>query len=88
MRTSRNVCMYFTEEQCSFLLNIVGKCANEGVLGLSTQGILRTLIRLLQHLEVDVSGVRTEDELLQRLEDAARTEILDDIAFMPVDARL
>ncbi len=88
MRTSRNVCMYLTEEQCSFLLNIAGECANEGVPGLSTQGILRTLIRLLQHLEVDVSGVRTEDELLQRLEDAARTEILNDIAFMPVDVTL
>jgi len=79
LRTSRNVSMYLTEEQYSFLLNIAAECANEGGSGLSTQAILRTLIRLLQHLEVDVSGIRTEDELLQRLEDAAKANIASEV---------
>jgi hypothetical protein len=44
--------------------------------------ILQTLLRLLQRLEVDMTGVKTEDELLQRLEDAVEAEIFTDISGM------
>jgi len=44
--------------------------------------ILQTLLRLLQRLEVDMTGVKTEDELLKRLEDAVEAEILTDISEM------
>jgi hypothetical protein len=44
--------------------------------------ILQTLLRLLQRLEVDMTGVKTEDELLKRLEDAVEAEIFIDISEM------
>jgi len=42
------------------------KCANE----VSQDEILCTMIRLLNRLDVDVSEVKAEDQLLERLKDA------------------
>jgi len=82
LKNGQNVCLYFTEEQYSYLLNIAEQCAREGSSGLSKEVILQTLLRLLQRLEVDMTGVKTEDELLKRLEDAVEAEILTDISEM------
>ena len=82
MKNGQDVSLYFTEEQYSYLLNIAEQCAREGNSGLSKEVILQTLLRLLQRLEVDVTGVKTEDELLKRLEDAVEAEILTDISEM------
>jgi hypothetical protein len=70
LRASRNTSLYLTEKEYSFILNIAEQSAVNGRSGVSKGAILRTLLRLLQHLEVDMSGVKTEDQLLQRLESA------------------
>ena len=72
LRASRNTSLYLTEKEYSFVVNIVEHSASDGDTGISKGAILRTLIRLVQHLDVDMSGVKTEDQLLQRLEEAAK----------------
>ena len=62
--------LYFTEEEISFILDMERRSATECGRGVSKEMVLRTLVRLLQQLEVDVSGLKTEDQLLQRLESA------------------
>ena len=79
MAVNRDLCLYLTEEQYSFLQNIAEKCASEDGAGLPQAAILKTLVMLLQHMKVDVTGVRTEDELLQRLEEAVEAEILSEV---------
>ena len=71
--------MYLTEEQYYFLQNIAERCASEDGAGLPQSAILRTLVMLLQHVKVDITWVRAEDELLQRLEEAAEAEILSEV---------
>jgi hypothetical protein len=70
LRASRNTSLYLTKKEYSFILNIAEQSAVDGSPGVSKGAILRTLVQLLRHLEVDMSGVKTEDQLLQRLEDA------------------
>lgn len=72
MRGIRNISLDFTEEEHSFILNMEERCASIGSSEISKESILRTLIRLLQRLEVDVSEVETEDQLLQRLQDTVQ----------------
>lgn len=57
-----------TKEEYSFITSIVDKCANNKDSQISESTILRSLVRLLQRLEIDVSGIKTETELLQRLQ--------------------
>ena len=72
LRASRNTSLYLTEKEYSFVTSIAEHSVSHGDPGISRGSILRTLIRLVQHLEVDMSGVKTEDQLLQRLEDAVK----------------
>lgn len=72
MRASRNTSLYLTEKEYSFITSIAEHSASNEDPGISRGAILRTLIRLVQHLDVDMSGVKTEDQLLQRLEDAVK----------------
>ncbi len=72
LRASRNTSLYLTEKEYSFVTSIAEHSASDRAPGISKGAILRALIRLVQHLDVDMSGVRTEDQLLQRLEDAAK----------------
>lgn len=72
MRASRNTSLYLTEKEYSFVTSIAEHSASDRAPGISKGAILRALIRLVQHLDVDMSGVRTEDQLLQRLEDAVK----------------
>ena len=72
MRDSHNISLHFTENEHSFILSMARQCAVNGSSVISKGAILRTLIRMLQRLEVDVSGVRTEDQLLQCLQDAIK----------------
>ena len=75
LRNERDVCLYFTEEQFSFLMHIAEQCADGDDNSLTEEAVLRALVRLLQQMKVDMTGVETEDEMLQRLEDAIETEI-------------
>ena len=61
-----------TKEEYSYILDMAKRGANGGDTGLSKDAILRAMIRLLQRLRVDVSGVKTEDQLLERLQNAVR----------------
>lgn len=70
MRASLNTFLELREQEYSFILNIVKQCEGKGDSQMSSEAILRALIRLLQHLNVDVSGVKTEDQLLQCLQKA------------------
>ena len=64
---SRNISLNLTEVEYSFIMNMADQCAGKGVPDVSAAAILRATVRLLQHLEVDVSGIKTEDQLLNRL---------------------
>ncbi len=75
MRNDRDVCLYFTEEQFSFLIHIAEQCADGDDNSLTEEAVLRALVRLLQQVKVDMTAVKTGDEMLQRLEDAIETEI-------------
>ncbi len=70
MRASLNTYLELREQEYSFILNIIKQCGSKGGSQMSCEAILRALIRLLQHLNVDVSEVKTEDQLLQRLQEA------------------
>lgn len=72
MEGSCNISLSLTGAEYSFLTNMLDQCASKSVSGMSVDAILRTMVRLLQKLEVNVSGVRTEDQLLGRLQDAVR----------------
>jgi len=72
LRDIRNISLHFTENEHSFILSMARQCAVNSSFVISKGAILRTLIRMLQRLEVDVSGVRTEDQLLQCLQDAIK----------------
>jgi len=74
LKNDQDVCLYFTEEQFSFLMHIAEQCADGEDNSLTEEAVLRALVRLLQQMKVDVTGVKTEDEMLQRLEDALETE--------------
>lgn len=80
MRNDQNVCLYFTEEQFSFLMHIAEQCADGEDNSLTEEAVLRALVRLLQQMKVDMTGVKTEDEMLQRLEDALETEIVIELS--------
>ncbi len=67
---SRNTSLHLTEKEHSFIINIAKQCANNGGSGVSEGAIVRTMVRLLQKLDVNVSGVKTEDQLLARLQNA------------------
>lgn len=71
---SCNISLHFTEEEHSFVLNMVKQCASDGGFRVSKGTILRSLIRLLQQLHVDASEVKTEEQLLQRLQDAVKRD--------------
>ena len=72
MGCSRHISLRFTEKQDFFVLNMIEQSTCNGSSGISKAAILRTLIRLLQHLDVDVSGVDTEDQLLARLQNSMK----------------
>jgi hypothetical protein len=80
LRNDQNVCLYFTEEQFSFLMHIAEQCADGEDNSLTEEAVLRALVRLLQQMKVDMTGVKTEDEMLQRLEDALETEIVIELS--------
>lgn len=70
MRDSRNIPLHLTEKEYTFILNMAEQSESSDSSGISKGAILRAMIRLLQQLEVDVSGVKTEDQLLKRLQNA------------------
>jgi hypothetical protein len=51
-------------------MNMIKQSVCDGGSGISKSAILRALIRLLQQLDVDVAGVCTEDQLLERLKNS------------------
>ena len=70
MRVCHNMSFRLTEREHSFITNMAEQCAEGNGSEESKCRILRTLIRLFEHLDVDLSGVRTEEQLLKRLQDA------------------
>lgn len=69
---SRNISLHFTEEENRSMLNMMEQYSSDSGSRISRGMILRSLIRLLQQLKVDVSGVKTEDQLLRHLKDAVK----------------
>ncbi len=69
---SRNISLHFTEEEHNFILNTAAQYLRDSSVIISKGAILRSLVRLLQQLEMDVSGVKTEDQLLQCLQDTVK----------------
>ncbi len=72
METNYNTSLHLTQREYFFILNMAKRGANDGVTELSKGAVLRAMVRLLQQLRVDVSGVRTEDQLLERLQNAVQ----------------
>lgn len=56
----------------SFITNMANQCKSKEGAEVSAEGVMRTMVRLLQRLEVDVSGARTEDQLMDRLQNAVQ----------------
>ncbi len=70
MEDSRNISLNLTETEYSFITSMADQFAGKGAPQVSADAILRAMVRLLQQLKVDVSGISTEDQLLERLQDA------------------
>ena len=56
----------------SFITNMANQCKSKEGTEVSPEGVMRAMVRLLQRLEVDVSGARTEDQLMDRLQNAVQ----------------
>ena len=65
-----SISLNLTEAEYSFIMNMADQFANKDTPAVSADAILRTMVRLLQQLKVDVSGIDTEDQLLNRLQNA------------------
>lgn len=56
----------------AFLENLGIECKRSGGHKIANTMIVRTLVRLLMDLDLDISGVRSEEELEARIKDAAK----------------
>jgi hypothetical protein len=56
----------------SFLENLGIECKKSGGHKIANTEIVRSLIKLLMDLDIDISGVKTEEELEHRIKDAVR----------------
>ena len=72
MTSSNNTSLHLTQKEYAFMQNMAEQCAGSGSYEISTATILRTMVRLLQHLEVNLLEVETEDQLLERLQSALK----------------
>jgi hypothetical protein len=70
LRVLTSLSLYLTESEYSFISEILEKCARHNGTVISESAILISLIKLLQELDVDFSGVETEDQLLARLQNS------------------
>lgn len=59
-------------DMVSFLENLGIECRKSGGHKIANTMIVRSLIRLLMGLDLDISGVKSEEELEKRIKDAAR----------------
>ncbi|MBC8388333.1 MAG: hypothetical protein H8E13_09850 [Actinobacteria bacterium] len=59
-------------DMVSFLENLGVECRKSGGHKIANTMIVRSLIRLLMGLDLDISGVKSEEELEKRIKDAAR----------------
>ncbi|MBL7060517.1 MAG: hypothetical protein ISS13_01635 [Actinobacteria bacterium] len=59
-------------DMVSFLENLGVECRKSGGHKIANTMIVRSLIRLLMGLDLDISGVKSEEELEERIKDAAR----------------
>ncbi|MFC1717622.1 hypothetical protein ACFL6S_28430 [Candidatus Poribacteria bacterium] len=72
MADSRNISLNLTKTEYSFIMTMADQCAGKGAPEVSADAILRAMVRLLQQLKVDVSEISTEDQLLERLQNAVQ----------------
>lgn len=70
LEEKRSISLSLTKDEYSFLQGIIKRSSDGKKVSLSTAKILRSLVRLLQHLKLEISDVNNEDQLLQRLEKA------------------
>ena len=59
-------------DMVSFLENLGVECRKSGGHKIANTMIVRSLIRLLISLDLDISGVKSEEELEKRIKNAAR----------------
>ena len=59
-------------EMVSFLENLGIECKRSGGHKLANTEIVRTLIRMMMDLDVDLSWIKTEEELEARIKEAAK----------------
>ena len=59
-------------EMVSFLENLGIECKRSGGHKLANTEIVRTLIRIMMDLDVDLSGIKTEEELETRIKEAVK----------------
>jgi len=75
MCENREVSVMLTQEQLAFLEDFQERCSKSTCPGISKESIVRCLLRLFENVEVDVQGIRTEDELLYRLLSALKATV-------------
>lgn len=56
----------------SFLENLGIECKKSGGHKIANTEIVRCLVKLLMELDLDLSGIKTEEELEARIKDAAK----------------
>ncbi|MBD3184243.1 hypothetical protein GF312_18305 [Candidatus Poribacteria bacterium] len=64
--------LFLTKEEHSFIKNLTYRCSCEGNSKISEETVFRVLVRLLQDLELDLSDIKTEEELLYCLKENLR----------------
>lgn len=68
MGFSHSISLSFRQDEYSFLLEMAEKTLNNNGEGISKTAILRSLIRFLQCLDMELSGVKTEEQLTRQLQ--------------------
>ncbi len=66
MKGSKEISARLTREQFLFLEDFRSRCDGSDSLSISEASILRCLLRLFEKVDVDVKGVKTENELFYR----------------------
>jgi hypothetical protein len=67
MSRSREILIELTQEQFLFLEDFGKRCGSSAAnQGISKASILRCLLKLFEEVDVDMQGVMTENDLLQR----------------------
>lgn len=71
---SGEVSLFLAKDEYDLICSVAEASASDESPGVSEETVLRALIRMLERLDVDLFGVRTEDQLLDCFRDAMQSD--------------